>query len=352
MNLQKPNSPKIKNNFIYLSVLIFAFLTFVFINRQSLFIKFGPNLINNYLRSQDILDTENKIKDRILISDSDIYIASGYMYANGIDPRKYNFQHPPFIKYLFGLSSKYFNLPLLPNIFFAGFLILGVYLLGINVFKNPTIGFLASILLMFDPVFKEVTIYALLDLGQIVFILWFLIISLFYPKHYLIEGILLGLALASKFWTPVLIFLGILYIYKLLVMKINIKNELIILFIAFLTFCLTYVVSFIKSDGLFNIFFWQAKLLKFMLEHNVATKWGSTLKMFFGGYLLWPIIFFVNLYLLFKTKIKEVKFLIYLLPILYLFLLTFQLSFTRYFILILPFLYLSLGKFVVSKLKK
>jgi len=167
MNLQKPNSPKIKNNFIYLSVLIFAFLTFVFINRQSLFIKFGPNLINNYLRSQDILDTENKIKDRILISDSDIYIASGYMYANGIDPRKYNFQHPPFIKYLFGLSSKYFNLPLLPNIFFAGFLILGVYLLGINVFKNPTIGFLASILLMFDPVFKEVTIYALLDLGQI-----------------------------------------------------------------------------------------------------------------------------------------------------------------------------------------
>jgi len=135
-------------------------------------------------------------------------------------------------------------------------------------------------------------------------------------------------------------------------MKINIKNELIILFIAFLTFCLTYVVSFIKSDGLFNIFFWQAKLLKFMLEHNVATKWGSTLKMFFGGYLLWPIIFFVNLYLLFKTKIKEVKFLIYLLPILYLFLLTFQLSFTRYFILILPFLYLSLGKFVVSKLKK
>jgi hypothetical protein len=348
MNSQKQNSPKIKNNFTYLFILLFAFLTFVFVNRQSLFIKFDPNLINNYLRSQDILDTENKIKDRIFISDSDIYIASGYLYANGADPRDFNL-HPPFIKYLFGLSSKYFNLPLLPNIFFAGFLILGVYVLGINVFKNPTVGFLASILLMFDPVFKEVTIYALLDLGQIVFILWFLIIGLFYSKHYLIEGILLGLAMSSKFWTPVLIFLGILYIYKFLVMKINIKNELIILFIAFLTFCLTYVVSFINSDGLFNIFFWQAKLLKFMLNHNVASKWGSILKMFFGGYLIWPILFFANLYLLFKTKIKGVKFLIYLLPILYLFLLTFQLSFTRYFILILPFLYLSLSSLLCEK---
>ncbi|KKP47460.1 MAG: hypothetical protein UR39_C0004G0070 [Candidatus Woesebacteria bacterium GW2011_GWA1_33_30] len=326
-------------------ILILSFFVFLFINRQSIFQKFDPEVVGRYLRSQDIEDIENKIKNRIFISDSDIYIAAGYLYVTGSEPVSYNFQHPPLIKYLFGLSAKYFNLPLLPNIIFAGVLLFEVYLLGSLVFKNGSVGLLASLFLLVDPVFKEVITYALLDLGQMVFILGFLIMSIKSVQSQgvtLLSGVMLGLAFASKFYSPVIIFLGLVYIFKLLNKQFNIKHELAILLIAFLVFSICYIKSWP-----FNIFFEQVKIVKFMLTHNSATQWGGVLPMFFGGYFLWPILFFVNLFAILKTKFTDPRFLVFLIPIFYFLILNFQLPFTRYFILILPFLYLSLTNFIV-----
>lgn len=330
---------------VYLLILFISFLLFVIFNRQRLLQKFDPEMVNRYLKSQDILDTEDKIKDRIFVSDEEIYIASGFLYANGVKPTDYNFQHPPLIKYLFGLSSKYFNLPLLPNIIFAGILLLEVYLLGNLVFKSYLLGFLSSVLLLLDPVFKEVTIYALLDLGQMVFILGFIISSFYFKKHWIGRGVLLGLAMASKFYSPVIIFLGIIYLFKIFTKQFMLKNELLVLVIASLVFSFTYLINFP-----FNIFFYQAKIVKFMLDHNQAVEWGGVIPMFFGNYILWPVLFFTNLYVLFKSKLSDPVFIYALIPILYTLVLTFQLPFTRYFILILPFLYLSLSKLICEKL--
>ena len=346
MNLLNPSSPKQRNNFVSLLILTFVFILFVFLNRQSLFQKFNPKVVDDYLRSQDIEDRENRIKDRIFMSDSDIYVASGYLYANGADPKDLNL-HPPVIKYLFGYSSKYFNLPLFPNIILGAILILEIFLLGKLVFKNTLIGLLSSILIMFDPVFKEVTTYALLDLGQMVFILGFLITTLFYNKNLLLRAILLGLSFASKFYSPVFVLLGLTYIYEIYNKNFNLKEELLVLFISLLIFSLTYVVSFP-----FNIFFYQARVIKFMLSHNGATEWGGVLKMFFTGYFLWPILFLVNLFLLFKEKLFSLKFLIFVIPVVYFLISTFQLPFTRYFILILPFLYLSLTSLICKNCLK
>ena len=171
MNLLKLNA---KNSFLHLFIIFLSFSLFVLIHRDLLFQRFDPVIVKNYLRSQDIFDPQGYIKDRIFISDSDIYIASGYLYAIGFDPRSFNYPHPPLIKYLFGFSAKYFNLPLLPNILFAIILLLEIYLLGQQIFKNKLVGLFASLLLLIDPVFKEVTVYALLDLGQTVFLLGFL----------------------------------------------------------------------------------------------------------------------------------------------------------------------------------
>lgn len=335
------------NSFFYLCVLAFAFLSFIFSNKQNLFAKFDPEVINRYLKSQDILDTEDKIKNRIFVSDEEIYIASGYLYANRAKPTDYNFQHPPFVKYLFGLSAKYLNLPLLPNIIFGFLLLLEVYLLGLLVFKNKLIGLFASLLLLIDPVFKEVTIYALLDLGQMVFILGFLITTLYFKRYWVIQGVMLGLAMASKFYSPVIIFLGIIYLYKLLTKQFNLKIELLVIIVSLLVFNLTYIDSFP-----FNIFFYQAKIIKFMLDHNQAVESGGVIQMFFGGYILWPILFFTNLYILFKSKFSDPIFIYSLIPILYTLVLCFQLPFTRYFILILPFFYLTFASFLVNKITK
>ena len=334
---------KIRTSFFVL-LLLFSF--YVFLNRQKLFQRFDLEVVNRYLKSQDILDINGDIKDRVIVSDEEIYIASGYLYANGASPTEYNFQHPPFIKYLFGLSAKYFNMPLLPNIFFAGLLLLEVFLLGKLIFKSEFVGLLSSLLLLVDPVFKEVTIYALLDLGQMVFILGFIITTFFWKKHFIGQGVLLGLAFASKFYSPVIIFLGIIYFYKFLNKELEVKKELSMLIVALITFALTYIASFV--NGGFSFFFHQAKIIKFMLDHNQAVEWGGVIPMFFGCYFKWPILFFVNLYQLFKSKFDSLQFLLCILPTAYFILLTFQLPFTRYFILILPFLYLNLANLVLN----
>ncbi|MBP9759718.1 hypothetical protein KBD45_08555, partial [Candidatus Dojkabacteria bacterium] len=118
------------------------------------------------------------------------------------------------------------------------------------------------------------------------------------------------------------------------------------LFTASVTFASTYIVSFVKGD--FNFVFHQAKIIKFMLDHNQAVEWGGVIPMFFGGYILWPILFFVNLYQFFRSRVSDIRVLIYILPTIYFILMCLQLPFTRYFILILPFLYLSMGQFIIS----
>lgn len=333
---------KFNNSAFMLIIIAMFYSVFVFSNRNFFFQSFNNQIVTDFLRSQDILDLDDKIKDRVFVSDEVIYIASGYLYAKGADTREYNFQHTPFIKYLYGFSSLFFNLPLLPNIFLGFMLLLEIYLLGKFAFKNEIVGFIASLFMLIDPVFKEVTVYALLDLGQMVFILGFILTIFFWKKHFIGQGVLLGLAFASKFYSPVVIFTGIIFAYKLLIKEFNFKKELSMLIVAFLTFCGTYIVSFINDNGLFNIFFHQAKIFKFMLDHNSADQWGSVVKMFFGGYYLWPITFFASIFVLLNEKIKSFKFLFALLPVVYLFILCFQLPFVRYFVLIMPFLYLCL----------
>lgn len=336
----------IKKNFKQIVLLTIFYLFFVFLNRNYFFQNFKSDIISNYLRSQDILDQNDQIKDRIFVSDDLIYQATGYLYANGEKPQSYNFQHPPLIKYLFGYGAKIFNLPLLPNLIFAFVLLLEIYLLGILVFKNKLVGLLASTIVLFDPVFKEVSIYALLDLGQMVFILAFLISTIFYEKHTVASGIFLGLAMASKFYSPVLIFLALIYIYKITNKKIEVKKELVTLLTAFLVFNFIYINAYP-----YNPFFYQAKIIKFMLVHNKAESWGGILKMFFEGFILWPVSFFVTIYSLAKVKIKSTKFIFLFFPVIYFVIMTFQIPFTRYFILILPFLYIGLSSSVVEKIK-
>jgi hypothetical protein len=337
----------LEKDFVKLSTILFAFFVFTLQNPKLITYRFEESKIGNYLRSQDILDTEDRIKDRITVSDSDIYEATGVLYQRGADPRDYNFQHPPLAKYLFGYSVKLLGNPYVVQIFFAVALLFGVYFLGKLIFKKSTVGFFASLLLLIDPVFKEITLYTLLDLSQMAFFIWFLVAYFFFPKRKIISGILLGASLASKFYSPIIFYLGVIYIWKIYGKKFVLRHELTVLAFAFLTFCLTYFESFP-----FNIFFWQAKIIKFMLVHDSTNEWGSILPMFFGGYFLWPVSFFATCYLIIKEKTKNLKFLLFLLPTTHILLMCFQTPFERYFILILPFLYLGLTDFAVRIFRK
>lgn len=87
------------------------------------------DLTEKYLRSQDI---PHEVHGRIFLSDSDIHIAAAKQYALGADPTKYNFQHPPFIKYLYGFAYLLWGNPLLAQVVLGMILLIGTYGFGVR----------------------------------------------------------------------------------------------------------------------------------------------------------------------------------------------------------------------------
>ena len=363
-------TPRLKNflPYIFIALLFFGFIFLRY--GDTLTYKFDPNLIAEYLRSQDIEDTGNVIKNRIFLSDSDLYLASGYLYAKGADPTGYDFQVPALIKYLFGFSTLAFGNPYCVQIIFGLVLLWLTYFLGIKLFKNQTVAMIGTGLLLIDPVFGGMMSGALLDLGQTVFALGFVISIFFYPESYILQGIALGLFAASKFWSTALIFVFLITVYKVFIRKEkpNFKKAGLVLLIAFIVYCLVYTKTFINLRGEFNIVLYQVKVLRYMLMHNSAGVLGGPIALFISGYflpwwqngilrardwsLLWPISFFASLLLVLKTKLKDLKFFFYILPIVYLLLTSSQVPFTRYFLIILPYAYLNLSSLFLFFLKR
>jgi hypothetical protein len=333
---------------------------------QVLTYKFDQNLIHDYLRSQDIEDPKGLIHDRIFISDSDIYTATGYLYVKGEDPTKYNFQHPPAVKYLFGFSTLLTGNPYWVQIIFGLVLLSLTYFLGTKLFKNKWVGYLGVLGLLIDPVFGGMMNEALLDLGQAVFALGYITLILFYPESYILQGVILGLFAASKFWSTAILLVVLVLGYKLLIRKekLNYKKILLSFLIAFVVFSLTYIKSFIGAGGAFNLFAFEAKVLRFMFTHNSASFIGGPILLFISGFfapwwqagvaraadwtILWPVGLIVSVWIAVRTKFKDLRFFYFLIPIFYLLLSSTQVPFTRYFIVILPFVYLGLAGFLAQ----
>lgn len=357
---------------IFLIICLFGiFFGSIFYKNKAIFAySFNPTVVKNYLRSQDIEDVNNEIKDRVFVSDADIYLATGYLYAKGENPTTYNFQHPPLIKYLFGYSTLLFNNPYIVQVGFGLIFIFLTYFLGLKIFNSRAIPFLASLLLIFDPVFMEQIGQILLDLGQGTFALLYFILSVFYPSYFIFQGITLGLFAASKFWSTALIFILLIWGYKRIVRKEKIDyRKLVYSFvIAFFVFCFTYLRTFIDQGGAFNVFFFEARVLRFMLDHNATALIGGSIALYLSGYFvkwwgnndfvktnvwnfLWPITFVVSLFKILFSK-KDVKYLISFFPVAYLLLTVTQVPFTRYFIVVLPFFYLSFSAFLVKLLQR
>jgi hypothetical protein len=348
-----------KDLFVYL-FFIAAYLLILFGFHKEIFqYQESPNLINQYLNSQDI---EGEVEQRVFISDADIYLASGYLYTQGNSPTNFNFQHPPLIKYLFGFSAKFLGNPYYVQMVF-GVLLLGLtYFLGIKLFSKRLIALVATLFLLIDPVFMNLSTQTLLDLGQAVFALGYLGAFVFLPENFLVQGIILGLFAASKFWSTAAIWFTFLIIFQIFVLqkRINILKTFYSLVIALIVFSITYIQAFLVIEWQFNIFHYQLKVLKFMLSHNSAPGLGGSVVLFVTGYFtkwwnrleplkgdvwsfLWPMSLLFNLWALIRPKFTKIQSVVYLLPLAYFILTVTQVPFTRYFIVILPLLYLVLS---------
>ncbi len=352
-----------KKDFLFLFFFTFVFIAFSWFLNPSFFqSRFDERLISDYLRSQDIEDREDKIKDRLFISDDKIYFASGVLYARGEPPTKFNFQHPPLLKYLFGWSTILFGSPFPIQIFFSLAFIFLVYFLAFLVFKNRLVAFLAVCFLFLDPVFWETSHLTLLDVGQVVFALAFLILFFFYPKRIFLQGVFLGFLFASKFWSVSFLYFAFLVFYIIWFFKDKsfVKSLPILIFVSFLVFSSFYINYFLSGNSLFDFLFLQARTVKFMLTHNNTNNFGNLFLLFISGHYLswwdggiwvksqfwnpiWPISFLASIFLAFKLSKNKKAWFIFIFPAFYFLVNLTNTAFTRYILFVLPFLYISLA---------
>jgi len=319
--------------------------------------------------SQDI--THEVPGKRLFLSDSEIHIASGYLYTLGNSPTAFNFQHPPFIKYLYGFSILLFQNPFIIQIVFGIVLLLLTYKISFLIFNSFLLALFSSLMLLFDPLFIDISSQALLDLGQVVFILLYFYLLLKKKKiNNFFPGIILGILFASKFWAGSLFFVILFDIYFILKRKLDLKDIFIHFIIAFIVFSIIYIKTFLDMKGVFNIVFFELKIIKYWFYHSTSQFFGSSFLLFLTGYMktwwgnqsiirtntwsiFWPIGIIGSFYKSIKNiKRFQIKNLIASIPILYLVYLGIQAPFSRYFILILPFVYMNLGVIFLSFLKK
>lgn len=358
---------KIKN-WISVFIIVGIYLLMLFLYKREIFsFRFNNSLIDRYFLSQDI---PHEVKGkRLFLSDAEIYTATGYLYAKGEDPSLLNFDHPPLIKYLFGYAILYFKNPYIVQMLFGCLLLLSLYFLGLKVFASSLIASLACIFLILDPVFLDSSSQLLLDTGETAIMLLYFISSVFLPNDFLFSGILLGLFAGTKSMVTPLFFMTVIQLYKILKKEFDFKKFILHLAFAALVFCLIYSKTFFLREGKFNIVFFVLKVVKFRLQHNITAFPGASLILFLTGYFrtwwepgeilrtniwsfFWPLTFltsFLSSKHIFGKKKFNLRLMIAVIPLAYLFFLGIQAPFSRYFLVFLPFSYLTFAEYLVSK---
>ncbi len=140
------------------------------------------------------------------ISDGDLYVYAGYAYMQGEDPTTINFEHPPLIKYIYGLSYYIFGNSFIASLAFYFIFLFSSYLFSGLVIQNKFLRYLSVIILGIQPIVYVLSSHALLDLPMN-FLLLFLFYFLFKEgiqarTRYAIAGIIIGLLSGVKYPIP------------------------------------------------------------------------------------------------------------------------------------------------------
>jgi hypothetical protein len=232
--------------------------------------RFDRQLLTRYLCSQDIPQQPPCV--RTFLSDSEIHIAAGFLYAVGADPQTYNFQHPPLVKYGYGLSAILTGNPLLFQATLGVGIIVAVYLLSRLMFGGETLAAGTTILFAADPLTHNVGAYAMLDLGQTLFFIIFVWLALSKRSPFIV-GVFFGLSCASKYWTtPALCSLPVIAYWILEYQKDTWKRTFIFAGVALAVVTLSYGSSFVQGLTPLDFAKFQLRILKYWIQHTTSVE--------------------------------------------------------------------------------
>jgi hypothetical protein len=112
------------------------------------------------------------------MGDGPLYLIAGWRIIHGDDLFHINPESPPLGKYLIGWSAQLTGSPYTVNILYYGLLLLGVWCLARQVFREPWQRWLSVWLLAIQPLVFTQLGETLLDLPQVVLVVWHMIAAL------------------------------------------------------------------------------------------------------------------------------------------------------------------------------
>ncbi len=307
-----------------------------------------------------------------IIGDEGLFAYSGYRIINGDNPFSINVDKPPVAKYLFGLSILLFHNPLHIVLLFGLATLIVFYFIAKQIFKNRSLALLVTTMLFLDPLFFSQFWVTALDLIQLFFLLLniLLLINIKKFRDWNI-AVILGSGLSLGFFAEVKppIILPVIFVLETLFLFYKCLRKEYLLFLLGLS--LGIIMPYLRFIFLGNNIIEILRLHKYMasiylqsqLKAHVGAVWLALLIGKFPNvvtgalinvsewWILWPVIAFsgtlMAIFSLFaKRNIFNKGLAIFLLVTLMIF--TFIPSYPRYLVVVLPFLYLFGINFIES----
>lgn len=326
---------------------------------------------NKYNQSQWIIpNSKNPVGDDV------VYAYAGAKYILGTNPILIMPEHPPLGKNLIGLSALYLKNEYYFSILSGVFALFSFYLLTQMLLKNKIISLLLTIFLGFEPLFVANYFLTLLDLMILGLINLYFYFFIKYSRnkkylYLLIDGLIFGLIISVKFYglsLPLiissLIFLILKKDYKgMVVYALSLSISFLILIVNYFQFFLkgNNLISFLKLQKYIYLFHTQGRKNDIFLTPSLLTLIFQGRFHIGGGQfknenhfsIFWPISFLIFLIFITKTffekKIRNEKTLIIILWVaVYSFFQSLTYTNARYLILLLPYLYLFLTYFLIK----
>lgn len=259
-----------------------------FIQNQHYYTRpFDPDFFASlYSKSQYVLGPASKGG----IGDDGLYAFAGYYYfSQKGDVSSVNFEHPPFGKYLIGLSIFLFHNENVINIIYFFFLLLITYKSAFIILRDKLLASVAVFLVSVGPLLRDHTLRSLLDLPFSLFFttgIYFFLLSFKKVKYIYISLLFFSFAFSTKFFPALLIILFFLLCILIKYAKAHIKHFIFSL----LLIPTVYIISNI------SFFIYHLSLVEFIKHKIWMIKWfsgspfvvGNILRNMFTGYYIGP----------------------------------------------------------------
>jgi hypothetical protein len=298
------------------------------------------------------------------MTDEDLHTLSAIEYVRGTDPTTINFEQSPLGKYLLGFSYLVFGNVLIVQYIASALAVYLTYLLARKVSIPSPFSFIPSLILVFDPLFIERSTSVNLDLLQLVFVLFSILLlvqSGYNRRSFLLLGAAVGSALASK-----IIFIGLLLLlFVIFVLSIKpVPQFKTALFLVvggcFFVYLLSYVVFFVYHPPV-DFILLHIRIARIYRSYLPEYPWFEIWRILLLGqwrtwfaqppiqpvtefWIAWPLSTLATGSLIFSKNIWRMPFkpraILLGWTIIYLLFQSIHVVFPRYLLTVLPFLYI------------